>query len=94
MNHINWQEFSAIAIAAAAALYLIWRWLPSRWRAWARERGVNLPAPGGCGACGDCGGCAVNASAKQKTIGASAKQKTIGASAKQKTIGASASKAS
>lgn len=53
------QEFWAGLIVAAAALYLVWRWLPARWR---RHLGARTPeSAGACGSCSACGGCASGA---------------------------------
>ncbi len=53
------QEFWAGLIVAVAALYLVWRWLPARWR---RRLGARTPeSAGGCGSCSACGGCAGDA---------------------------------
>ena len=51
------QGFIVGLIVALAALYVVWRYLPARWR---QRLGV-APAPGcggddgGCGSCGSCG---------------------------------------
>ena len=51
------QQIIVGVIVAVAALYVLWRYLPARWR----ERLGLAPAPG-CGAgsgggCSSCGGC-------------------------------------
>lgn len=53
-----WQNIVVALIVAAAALSLIWRYLPARWRRKAAQVHPAL-APGqgsGCGGCSACGG--------------------------------------
>ena len=50
------QNFWAGLIVAAAALYLVWRWLPARWRQRLRAGEAPSATDAGCGACSGCGG--------------------------------------
>lgn len=50
------QGFWTGLIVAAAALYLLWRWLPARWRQ--RITGRAQAPASGCGSCSACSGCA------------------------------------
>lgn len=50
------QGFWTGLIVAAAALYLLWRWLPARWRQ--RVTGREQTPASGCGSCSSCAGCA------------------------------------
>ena len=55
-----WQDILTAVIVAVAALALLWRWLPQRWRARAARVHPAL-APmaktgGGCGGCNACAG--------------------------------------
>ena len=53
------QEFWAGLIVVAAALYLVWRWLPARWR---QQWGARTPESAStCGSCSACGACASGA---------------------------------
>lgn len=49
------QEFWVGLIVAAAALYLVWRWLPARWKQGLRGRGATTASDASCAACGGCG---------------------------------------
>lgn len=55
-----WQDIITAVIVAVAALALLWRWLPQRWRARAaRVHPVLAPIAkpgGGCGGCNACAG--------------------------------------
>lgn len=52
MNQVFWTGL----IVVAAAFYLLWRWLPARWRQ--RITGRAQAPASGCGSCSTCAGCA------------------------------------
>lgn len=52
-----WQDIIVGLIVAAAALALLWRWLPRRWRARAARVHPALAATADGGGCGDCKAC-------------------------------------
>ncbi|MDH4416436.1 MAG: hypothetical protein QE485_04360 [Acidovorax sp.] len=57
------QQLIVGLIVAAAALYVLWRYLPARWRQGLGKVHPGLAQPPGCGdgdgdgGCGSCGGC-------------------------------------
>ncbi|GAD20863.1 hypothetical protein [Acidovorax sp. MR-S7] len=53
-----WQEILTGAIVAVAAIALLWRFLPQRWRARAASvhPALGPTAKPGCGGCNACGG--------------------------------------
>ena len=48
------QTWAVALIVAAAALYLLWRWLPARWRAPLARLHPQLAKTSGCGGCNGC----------------------------------------
>lgn len=58
------QQLIVGLIVAAAALYVLWRYLPGRWRLGLRRVHPGLAAAPGCGGgdggCSSCGSCAAS----------------------------------
>lgn len=60
------QQLIVGVIVAAAALYVLWRYLPTRWRRWLSRVHPGLAQAPGCGGgeggnggCSSCGSCGV-----------------------------------
>ncbi|HMT58357.1 MAG TPA: hypothetical protein PK214_05800 [Ottowia sp.] len=63
------QALAVALIVTLAALYVLWRFLPARWRNLAAKRlglGAGAGQAGHCHACGDCGACATPAADSDK----------------------------
>ena len=61
------QEFWVGLIVGLAALYLVWRWLPARWRQRWAGRQAAATAAGDCATCSGCRGGACAPSGAQSS---------------------------
>jgi len=61
------QELIVAVIVALAAAYVVWRYLPSRWRRRLPAALAQEPGCGGCSACGSEGGaCSTDRTGEKK----------------------------
>lgn len=63
------QALAVALIVTLAALYVLWRFLPARWRNLSAKRlglGAGAGQAGHCHACSDCGACATPAADSDK----------------------------
>ena len=62
-----WQEIIVGVIVALAAVSLLWRYLPVRWRQWAAHLHPSLAPVAKSGSCGGCSACEGDSCAPKRT---------------------------